>query len=97
MTDLTRLSASALAAVIASGEASAVDVTQAHLARIAAVDDKIHAFLYVDEAGALAAAAEVDAARGRGDALGPLAGVPLALKDVLNQSGVPTTSGSKIL
>ncbi|MEO6714789.1 MAG: Asp-tRNA(Asn)/Glu-tRNA(Gln) amidotransferase subunit GatA [Mycobacteriales bacterium] len=97
MTDLTRLSASAMASVIASGEASAVDVTRAHLDRIAAVDDQIHAFLYVDEAGALAAAAQVDAARTRGDTLGPLAGVPLALKDVFTMSGVPTTCGSKIL
>ncbi|MDQ1708749.1 MAG: aspartyl-tRNA(Asn)/glutamyl-tRNA(Gln) amidotransferase subunit, partial [Frankiaceae bacterium] len=97
MTELTRLGAAALASVIASGEASAVEVTQAHLNRIAAVDEQIHAFLYVDESGALAAAAAVDAARARGDALGPLAGVPLALKDVLTQSGVPTTCGSKIL
>ncbi|MEP7054161.1 MAG: Asp-tRNA(Asn)/Glu-tRNA(Gln) amidotransferase subunit GatA [Actinomycetota bacterium] len=97
MTDITRLSAVAIAALIASGEASSVEVTQAHLDRIAAVDDKIHAFLYVDTDGALAAAGEVDAARSRGDALGPLAGVPLALKDVMCMQGVPTTCGSKIL
>jgi aspartyl-tRNA(Asn)/glutamyl-tRNA(Gln) amidotransferase subunit A len=97
MTDLTRLTAAELAAVVASGEASAVDVTRAHLDRIAAIDDRIHAFLHVDTDGALAAAERVDAARAAGETLGPLAGVPLALKDVFTMEGVPTTCGSKIL
>jgi aspartyl-tRNA(Asn)/glutamyl-tRNA(Gln) amidotransferase subunit A len=97
MTDLTRLTAAELAALVASGETSAVEVTRAHHDRIAAVDDKLHAFLHVDDVGALDAAARVDAARARGDALGPLAGVPLALKDVFTMRGVPTTCGSKIL
>jgi aspartyl-tRNA(Asn)/glutamyl-tRNA(Gln) amidotransferase subunit A len=97
MTDLVRLTAAQLAGVIASGEASAVDVTAAHLDRIAAVDAKVHAFLHVDADGALAAARAVDAKRASGEVLGPLAGVPLALKDVLAQEGVPTTCGSKIL
>jgi aspartyl-tRNA(Asn)/glutamyl-tRNA(Gln) amidotransferase subunit A len=95
--DLTRLTAAELAALVASGETSAVEVARAHLDRIAAVDDKLHAFLHVDDVGALDAAARVDAARARGDALGPLAGVPLALKDVFTMRGVPTTCGSKIL
>jgi aspartyl-tRNA(Asn)/glutamyl-tRNA(Gln) amidotransferase subunit A len=56
-----------------------------------------HAFLYVDEDGALAAARRVDEAAQRGAALGPLAGVPLALKDVMATEGVPTTCGSRIL
>ncbi len=97
MTDLTRMSAADLAAVVASGEASAVEVTRAHLDRIGAVDEKVHAFLHVDADGALAAAARVDAARADGSPLGPLAGVPLALKDVFTTEGVPTTCGSKIL
>ncbi|MDQ1713963.1 MAG: aspartyl-tRNA(Asn)/glutamyl-tRNA(Gln) amidotransferase subunit [Frankiaceae bacterium] len=97
MSDLTRLTAFEIASAVASGEASAVEVAQAHLDRIAAVDDMVHAFLHVDSAGALAAAARVDAARAAGEALGPLAGVPLALKDVFTMSGVPTTCGSKIL
>ena len=97
MTDLIRLSAAQLAAAIASGEASAVEVAQAHLDRIAAVDGKVHAFLHVDTDGALAAARAVDEKRARGEALGPLAGVPLALKDVLTQKNVPTTCGSRIL
>ncbi len=93
MSDLTRLTAAATAAAITSGEASAVEVTQAHLDRIAAVDDRVHAFLHVDAEGALAQAARVDA----GELTGPLAGVPLALKDILCTRGVPTTAGSKML
>jgi aspartyl-tRNA(Asn)/glutamyl-tRNA(Gln) amidotransferase subunit A len=93
MTDLTRLSAAETAAAIADRSTSAVEVAHAHLDRIAAVDDKVHAFLHVDAEGALAQAARVDA----GELTGPLAGVPLALKDVLTTEGVPTTCGSRIL
>jgi aspartyl-tRNA(Asn)/glutamyl-tRNA(Gln) amidotransferase subunit A len=97
VTDLTRLTASELATTVASGDASAVEVAQAHLDRIGAVDGAVHAFLHVDAEGALAAARAVDAARSAGHHLGPLAGVPLALKDVLTMEGVPTTCGSRIL
>ena len=93
MTDLTRLSAVETRQAIASGQTSAVEVAQAHLDRIAAVDDRVHAFLHVDAEGALAQARRVDA----GEVSGPLAGVPLALKDVITTEGVPTTVGSKIL
>ena len=93
MSDLTRLTAVEIAAAIATGETSAVEVTRAHLDRIGAVDGELHAFLYVDEAGALAQAARVDA----GELTGPLAGVPLALKDVICTRGIPTTVGSRIL
>jgi len=96
-TDLIRLTAARTAAVVASGEASAVEVAQAHLDRIAAVDGRVHAFLHVDTEGALAAASVVDARRAAGEALAPLAGVPLALKDVMTQKGIPTTCGSRIL
>ncbi len=58
---------------------------------------RVHAFLHVDAEGALAAAADVDARRAAGEPLGPLAGVPLALKDVLTTRGMPTTCGSRIL
>ncbi|REF35260.1 Asp-tRNA(Asn)/Glu-tRNA(Gln) amidotransferase subunit GatA [Thermasporomyces composti] len=97
MTELTKLSAAELAGMIRSGEVSAVEVTQAHLDRIAKVDDRVRAFLYVDTEGALAAARAVDERRAAGEDLGPLAGVPLGLKDVFTQKGVPTTCGSKIL
>ncbi len=97
MTDLIRHTAAETAAAIASGQVSAVEVTQAHLDRIDAVDKKVNAFLHVDTEGALSAARAVDARRARGEELGPLAGVPLALKDVFTTKGVPTTCGSKIL
>ncbi|WP_019544823.1 Asp-tRNA(Asn)/Glu-tRNA(Gln) amidotransferase subunit GatA [Streptomyces sulphureus] len=97
MTDLTRLSAAALAEKIAAGEVTAVEATEAHLARIEAVDEKVHAFLHLDREGALAKAREVDAKREAGERLGPLAGVPLALKDIFTTEGIPTTVGSKIL
>jgi aspartyl-tRNA(Asn)/glutamyl-tRNA(Gln) amidotransferase subunit A len=95
--DLARMTAADLAAAVASGEASAVEVAQAHLDRIGAVDERLHAYLHVDTDGALAAARAVDEARSAGEPLGPLAGVPLALKDVIVTRGVPTTAGSKIL
>ena len=97
MTELTRLTAAETAAAVAAGEASAVDVVDAHLTRIAAVDPAVHAFLHVDADGARDAARRVDARRAAGETLGPLAGVPIALKDVLATQGVPTTWGSRIL
>ncbi len=71
MSELTRMTAAELAAAVASGEASAVEVTQAHLDRIAAVDASVRAFLHVDAEGALAAARAVDAARAAGTAARP--------------------------
>jgi aspartyl-tRNA(Asn)/glutamyl-tRNA(Gln) amidotransferase subunit A len=96
-TDLTALDVSALRDLLASGEVSAVEATRAHLDRIAAEDAALGAYLHVDGDAALAAAAAVDEARAGGADLGPLAGVPVALKDVIVTRGVPTTSGSKIL
>ena len=95
--ELITLTAAETARKVASGEVSAVEVATAHLDRIGAVDERVHAFLYVDTEGALAAADAVDKARAAGEQLSPLAGVPLALKDVMTQKGIPTTCGSKIL
>jgi aspartyl-tRNA(Asn)/glutamyl-tRNA(Gln) amidotransferase subunit A len=86
-----------MAAAMAAGEITSEKLTQEHLDRISAVDNEVHAFLYVDRDGALAQARAVDAARARGEVMGTLAGVPLALKDVMVQQGIPTTAGSKIL
>jgi aspartyl-tRNA(Asn)/glutamyl-tRNA(Gln) amidotransferase subunit A len=97
MSDLTRMTASDVAALVAAGEVSAVEVAQAHLDRISSVDPAVRAFLHVDTEGALEAAKAVDRARADGAALGPLAGVPLAMKDVVVTKDLPTTAGSKIL
>ncbi|MFI6157668.1 Asp-tRNA(Asn)/Glu-tRNA(Gln) amidotransferase subunit GatA [Kitasatospora sp. NPDC051170] len=94
---MIKWTAAETASAIAKGEVSAVEVAQAHLDRIDAVDKKVNAFLHVDTEGALAAARAVDDKRAKGEELGPLAGVPLALKDVFTTKGIPTTCGSKIL
>ena len=96
MTDLTRLSAADLATKLAAGEVSSVEATQAHLDRIAAVDGDVHAYLHVSD-HALDVAQDIDRRRAAGEQLGELAGVPLAIKDVLVTTDMPSTSGSKIL
>ena len=94
---MIKKSASEMAAALAAKEISSVELTKAHLDRIGAVDKEVHAFLYVDTEGALAQAKAIDDSRAKGEQLAPLAGVPIALKDVFTQKGVPTTCGSKIL
>lgn len=96
MSELITLSASALAEKLQSVEVTSVEVTQAHLDRIAAVDGDVHAFLHIST-NALEAAAEVDGARKLGAKLSPLAGVPIAIKDILCTQDMPTTAGSRML
>jgi len=86
-----------MAQALSAKEVSSVELTQAHLDRIAEIESQVRAFLHVDAEGALAQAKSVDEKLQRGEKLSPLAGIPLALKDVLTQKGVPTTAGSKIL
>jgi aspartyl-tRNA(Asn)/glutamyl-tRNA(Gln) amidotransferase subunit A len=88
--------AASLAEKLASGNVTSVEVTRAHLDRIAAVDGDVHAFLHLNER-ALETAAAVDARRAAGEKLGALAGVPIAIKDVLCTLGMPSTAGSRIL
>ncbi|GAB3907514.1 Asp-tRNA(Asn)/Glu-tRNA(Gln) amidotransferase subunit GatA [Kibdelosporangium lantanae] len=96
--ELYRLTGAELAAKIQAKEVSAVEVARAHLERIADVEPAVHAFLHVNAETAIASAQAVDddVAAGRQPA-SPLAGVPLALKDVVTMKGAPTTVGSKIL
>jgi aspartyl-tRNA(Asn)/glutamyl-tRNA(Gln) amidotransferase subunit A len=96
-TELTAMTAAELAAAISAGEVSAAEVTDAHLDRIEQVDGRVHAFLHVAADQARAAARAVDQRRAAGEELGPLAGVPLALKDVFTTTDMPTTCGSAIL
>ena len=82
---------------IAAGRVSAVALAATHYDRIAAVDPAIHSYLALTCERAFAQAEKIDTAAKAGDPLGPLAGVPIAIKDVLTMRGVPTTAGSRIL
>jgi aspartyl-tRNA(Asn)/glutamyl-tRNA(Gln) amidotransferase subunit A len=97
MDELITMTAAELSTAMAAGEASAAEVTTAYLDRIAAVDDRVHAFLHVGAEPALAQAREIDRRRAAGEQLGPLAGVPVAVKDLFTTVDMPTTCGSRIL
>ena len=92
--ELTRLTAADLSAALVAGEVSAVEAAQAQLDRIGEVDGELHAFLATDSEASLAAARSIDERRAAGEQLGAMAGVPLAIKDVLVTTDMPSTSGS---
>ncbi|HTM44615.1 MAG TPA: Asp-tRNA(Asn)/Glu-tRNA(Gln) amidotransferase subunit GatA [Polyangiaceae bacterium] len=96
MTDLHSLSIPALADQVRRGEVSAETVIQRSLERIAANQD-LNAFLFVAKESALEAARALDQRRAKGEQLGPLAGVPIGIKDALCTVDAPTTAGSRIL
>lgn len=96
MADLTGLTITEAAEGMRKGEFSSVEMTQAHLDRIAQIDAKIGAFLTVTGERALEDAKAADQRRAKGED-NPLLGVPIAYKDVMVTKGVETTSGSKIL
>lgn len=91
------LNATALVRQLFAGEISSVELTRYYLDRIERYDGAVRAFLRVDAAAALAQAESIDARRKAGKPLGPLAGLPVAIKDVLCTQGEPTTCGSRML
>ncbi|HWV39621.1 MAG TPA: Asp-tRNA(Asn)/Glu-tRNA(Gln) amidotransferase subunit GatA [Vulgatibacter sp.] len=93
----TDLTLAELSARLESRDLSSTEVTRACLDRIRATDSALGAFLFVDEEGAMAQARAADERRAAGRSLGPLDGVPLALKDLFCTEGIPTTCGSRIL
>ena len=105
MTDLTRLAGHELARALRGGETSSREITDAHLAAVDRDNRALHAWLHIDRDGALAMAEAADtrlaAARRDGpaalDALHPLLGVPIALKDLVSVAGGQCTAGSRIL
>ena len=82
---------------IASGLLKATDLATGYYQRIEQVNPRLNVYLSLTKERALAQAAKVDAAAAKGDRLGPLAGVPVGIKDVLVMRGAPATAGSKIL
>src|SRR5262245_3613094 len=94
---LIERTATELLALQQKGDVTALAITNAFLAAIRQRDSRIGAFLHVDEDAARRQARAIDEKRSKGDALGALAGVPVAVKDVLCTKGVPTTCGSRML
>ncbi len=97
MSALHELSASEIRRKVVAREVSAEEVAKVHLARLKAVEPKVDAYLLVLEDRALEKARAVDRAFAEGRPAPPLAGVPVAIKDVLDMEGLPTTCGSRIL
>ncbi|MCA3648040.1 MAG: AtzE family amidohydrolase, partial [Methylobacterium sp.] len=94
--DWTKAPAHVIAAAVKAGEVSALAVTEAHLARIAALNGKLGAYTDVTAERARKTAQAVDAKRASGKAPGPLAGVPFAVKNLFDVAGLATRAGSKI-
>ena len=97
MSDPTRLGVGALRDRVATGESSAVEICRAYFERARETEPRVRAFLALHETEAMARAAAIDRARLAGEPLGPLAGVPVAIKDVICTRGAATSCGSRLL
>ncbi len=95
-TDFDFCTAAEIAAAVGSGRSTALGVIEATLARIRQRDPVLNSFTAVTEQRALLRAEAIDATRARGEPLGPLAGVPFAVKNLFDVAGLPTLAGSKI-
>lgn len=89
-------SAAAIAAAVSAGEVAAADIVADHLERAQSSQDTLNAYTYLDQAAALESAARIDAAVAAGNDAGPLAGVPIAVKDLIDHAGRPNTAGSSL-
>ena len=92
----SQMSASNIAAAVHAGTVKARTIVDWALARIEATEPVVNAFIHVDHVGARAAADEIDRAIAEGRTPGPLAGVPVSVKDLVNVAGMPTSGGSKV-
>jgi aspartyl-tRNA(Asn)/glutamyl-tRNA(Gln) amidotransferase subunit A len=90
-------SATELSTSLNTGAISAVELTQEMIARVKAVDERVHAFLHLDEEDALSQAKASDERRAKGETRGPLDGIPVGMKDVISVKDQPLTAASKIL
>ena len=97
MTELTELTIGEVSGKLASKSISSVELTKAYLDRIAKIDSKVCAYLTVCSESALSQAKAVDSKRSKGETLSPLAGIPIAPKDIYLTRGIETTCASKIL
>src|SRR6266571_3214229 len=97
MTELYKLTIAEAGELLRSKKISSVELTRAHLERIRAVEDKVKAFTLITDELALQQARESDRHIARGEALSPLTGIPLAIKDVICTKGITTTCGSRML
>ena len=95
--ELCFISASELAPRIKKGEISPVEIAEALLARIAEFNERIRAFIYINKDRALEAAREAEKEIQKGLYRGPLHGIPVAHKDIIDVRGLPTTAASKVI